>query len=216
MVKKIVILSGMPASGKDTVTERLCALHPSFVPFKKYRAVGPEDKFKDTYFNVSKDEFEAMIRNGDFLQYHGRYGRYYGIAEQTLAELLVQNKIPVIHIGRIENFHTLCRHLPDFEKKHQMKTEIVHILLWETKEILGKRIAARDKTDEEIAKRRAAMEQEFEDNIAMMVNKEHPYTVVIQNSDTDVSCALIADYVHDPSGKPDGYDAFFKYLCQIG
>lgn len=35
MDKKIVIFSGMPASGKDTVTEALCAMDNSFVPFKK-------------------------------------------------------------------------------------------------------------------------------------------------------------------------------------
>lgn len=216
MAQKIVAFSGMPASGKDTVTDRLCTLHPSFVPFQKYRAVGAEDSIKDTYCNVSKEEFEAMIRRGEFLQYHGRYGRYYGIAEKTLAGLLQQDQIPIIHIGRIENFYTLRDRLPAFEQKYQMKTEIVHILLWETKEILGERIVRRDQTDQEIAKRRAAMEQEFDDNIKMMRNNERPYTLVIRNSEVDASCALIADYVSDPSGQPDGYDAFFRYLHQIG
>lgn len=66
MDKKIIVFSGMPASGKDTVTDKLCELNSLYVPLKKYRSVGPEDKIKNTYFNITKEEFEEKIKIGQF------------------------------------------------------------------------------------------------------------------------------------------------------
>lgn len=216
MDKKIVVFSGMPASGKDTVTEALCAAESSFVPFKKHKSVGPSDKIKDTYFNISVEEFEQKIRNGEFLQYHGRYGRYYGIDENTLLNYLQENLCPIIHIGRIENYKTFCKNLPPFERKNGFKADVCHIQLWETKETLHDRIASRDKTKDEIHKRLKAMEQEFEDNIAMMNDHQKPFTFVIRNTDLSKTCNRIMEWLHNDDTKADdGYDEFWSYLRSL-
>lgn len=213
MDRQVILLSGMPASGKDTVTAMLCSSHPEFVAFKKHRSVGPSDKIKDTYFNVSLPEFEKMIENGDFIQYHGRYGRYYGIAKSTLADCFNQNRIPIIHIGRIENYYTFCKHIQAFEAECRFSVQTHHILLWETRDELCKRIAQRDKTEDEIARRIAAMQQEFEDNIVLMKSGEKPFSAIIKNEECFATCEYIVSLVQGRQDRGnEGYDRFWSYL----
>lgn len=214
MDRQIIVFSGMPASGKDTVTIQLCDSHREFTAFKKFRAIEPGQKKKDTYYNVSVSEFEEKIRNGDFLQYHGRYGRYYGIAEKTLLEYFDQNLIPIIHIGRIENYYVLCDGISQFEKKYGVTINLHHVLLWETQEVLIRRIIERDKLEDEIANRIAAMKQEFEDNVVMMKNGEKPFSIVIKNENAVATSEMI--YLLTQNGvHRDGYEEFWRYLEQL-
>ncbi len=215
MDRKLIVFSGMPASGKDTVTEALCSLDSLFVPFKKHRSVGASDKLKDTYFNISAEEFEDKIKIGEFIQYHERYGRYYGISENVLYEYLKNGAVPIIHIGRIENFYTLCRNMPAFEKKYGCKTDVCHIQLWETMDVLKDRITARDKTEEEINKRLAAMSQEFRDSANMMCKGERPFTLVIKNSSLSQTVQKISELVNGSAPADDGYAEFWDYLRSI-
>ena len=215
MDKKILIFSGMPASGKDTVTDKLCEMDSHYTAFMKYKAVGPNDEIKNTYYNISREEFEIKIKNGNFLQYHGRYGRYYGIAEDTLAGLLEKNLIPIIHIGRIENYYMLLKNMPEFERKYGCSIKIVHVQLWETKEQLKLRISKRDKIDTEIKKREAAMEQEFEDAVSMMKRQEKPFSLVVKNTNIDQTCQSIIRYINDSCTEMLGYKEFWDYLKNL-
>lgn len=216
MDRKLIVFSGMPASGKDTVTDALCASNSLFVPFKKHRSVSASDKLKDTYFNISVEEFEEKIKTGEFVQYHERYGRYYGISENVLYDYLKIGSVPIIHIGRIENFYTLCGNMSKFEKKYGCKTDVCHIQLWETMDVLKDRITARDKTEEEIKKRLAAMRQEFRDSVNMMSKGERPFTLVIKNSELSKTCQKISQLVFCGSAPTDdGYAEFWDYLKAI-
>lgn len=214
MDKQIIALSGMPASGKDTVTSRLCQNFPEFVPFKKFRSVTTDMPLKDTYYNITVEEFEQKIKNGDFLQYHGRYGRYYGVAEQTLLQCFEQQLIPIIHIGRIANFYDLKNGVISCETRHSISIKLYHILLWETKEALTERITLRDKTKDEVGGRIEAMEQEFQDNISLITSGERPYTAVIRNINISGTCDMIRRVINGEEFN-DGYDEFRRYLGQI-
>ena len=216
MDRKMIIFSGMPASGKDTVTDALCASDSLFVPFKKHRSVRSSDKLKDTYFNISAEEFEKKIKSGDFIQYHERYGRYYGISEAVLYDYLKNGSVPIIHIGRIENFYTLYKNMPLFEQKYDCKVDMYHIQLWETKSALKDRITARDKTEDEINKRLEAMQQEFRDNVKMMHKGQKPFTFVIKNAVLSETCKKISELLYGTTKLADyGYAEFWNYLKGI-
>lgn len=205
----------MPASGKDTISDMICEMDKRFVPFKKHRSVSEFDKKKDTYYNISHDEFETKITNGDFIQYHQRYGRYYGISEEVLLSYLQTDKIPIIHIGRIENYMALLGNIVGFQKRNNLSLDVIHIQLWETVESLRDRIVNREKNDDEVAKRIAAMEQEFEDNIDLMHKGKRPYTLILKNCDKNTTCSTIINYVDKDTHEVIGYDEFWGYLKKL-
>jgi restriction endonuclease S subunit len=91
----LILLSGTPASGKDTLTKELCTIDKRFVHFKKHK-IASGGKLDDTYYLVTKKEFDQMVENGEFLQYHYRYERGYGVSYKELFFLKEQGKIPVI------------------------------------------------------------------------------------------------------------------------
>lgn len=212
MDKKVIIISGMPASGKDTITRKLCELNPTFVAFKKHRSIRKLDKKKTSYFNISTSEFEKKIANGEFLQYHQRYERYYGISEDVFNGYLEDGKIPIIHIGRIDNLLRLKSGLKHYQEKSGINVSLIHVLLWETIDELTKRINKRDKDDEEIAKRISAVRQEYDDLLKLMQSNIKPFNLVIKNTRIEETCQLIQGYVFKGGSETDGYEEFKSYL----
>jgi len=204
--KSVLCLSGMPASGKDSVSSRLCELDNKFVWFRKHRGVDGEPK--EGYFNITVSQFEEKIKRGDFVQWHGRYGRYYGVDREELRLLLHQGKIPIIHIGRVDNFYSFR----DGLMADAADVRIVHVQLWESRECLKERIAKRDKTPEEINKRLVAMEQEFCDAESVMRGERVPFDIIIRNADLEETCHEIREIMAGEGVVDNGYDEFRKYL----
>lgn len=182
MVKKIILLSGMPAVGKDTVTDYLTSNFDTYTNFKKHKSSSNPSDIKSSYINISHDEFELKKAQGDFVQHHSRYNNQYGIDRKSLYNILESNKIPIIHVGRIENFITI--------KDNLSNIKIIHILLWETYEVLKERITEREKTDIDIEKRIFALKQELSD-IKSLKDSNNFYDFIIQNSNLQDTCNYI-------------------------
>lgn len=103
--REILLLSGTPASGKDEVSAALLKLNSNFEYFKKH--CGSEVAKKDgKYIYVRTKEFNDLVKNGSFIQYHGRYERLYGVSLKELEKHWKINKIPIIHNGKLENWKT--------------------------------------------------------------------------------------------------------------
>ena len=210
----ILVFSGMPASGKDTITDRLIELDSSFKRLKKYRTIESTDSIKDNYYNISYTRFKKMINENAFLQYHKRYGRYYGIAKSTLLECLTENSMPIIHIGRIENYYVFLNGLKEIEKEYSISINVVHVQLWAEKGELIDRIKKRDIVTGEINMRIRAMEQEFSEAKELMKKKIKPFSVIIKNIDIEKTCSLILNYMNKKD-IDDGYEEYRGYLMQI-
>src|SRR5690554_6112528 len=99
---RILLVSGTPASGKDTVTKKLVELEPRFCHFKKHRS-SDQPKNDGTYIHVSQDKFSSLLEQGEFLQHHYRYGRGYAVAKGELRKHWDKGEIPIIHVGKYEN-----------------------------------------------------------------------------------------------------------------
>ena len=97
-----LLLSGTPASGKDTLTKSIVELDDRFVHFKKHK-IASGGKLDDTYYLVDKNEFDSMVSMDKFIQYHYRYDRGYGVSKKEFKHLINCGKIPVIHVGKYEN-----------------------------------------------------------------------------------------------------------------
>ncbi|MDA3055913.1 MULTISPECIES: hypothetical protein [unclassified Campylobacter] len=182
----LIIFSGMPASGKDTITELLIK-DDNFIAFKKHKSVESSDILKDTYYNISKLEFEKKIKNNDFLQFHERYGHYYGVERNEIMKNI--DKHQIIHIGRIENYYIL----KDNISKIPNSPKIYHFLLCENAELLKERIINREKNQNEMQKRILALEQEFDDLKDIL--RQMPFDLVIKNTDQIKTTNLIKKFI---------------------
>ena len=149
----VILLSGTPASGKDTITKELTKIDDRFVHFKKHK-IASGGKMDDTYYLISKDEFDNMAENNQFVQYHYRYDRGYGVSVSELNRLKGLNKIPIIHVGKYENIMKF--------KEFGIKN-ILSILVYTDKNTTKERLKLRHSKDEtEINKRLKAYDEELQ------------------------------------------------------
>ena len=89
-----VVISGVTASGKNTIMEKLFDRHKDWGKYRSY-TTRPKRSEDDGYNHVSKEEFEALIRDGKMLEYalvHSDH--YYGTPKQAVDEAL--EKYPVV------------------------------------------------------------------------------------------------------------------------
>ena len=159
----VILLSGTPASGKDTLTAELNKIDDRFVHFKKHK-IASGGKMDDTYYLISKDKFDNMAENNQFVQYHYRYDRGYGVSADELKRLKELNKIPVIHVGKYENIIKF--------KEFGIKN-ILSILIYADKDTTKKRLELRHSEDNsEINKRLKAYDEEIQQLCDVFKNKK--------------------------------------------
>ena len=149
----IILLSGTPASGKDTITTELNKIDNRFVHFKKHK-IASGGKLDDTYYLISKDEFDNMAESNQFVQYHYRYDRGYGVSVNELNRLKKLNKIPIIHVGKYENI---------IKFKEFGIRNILSILIYADRGTTKKRLELRHNENySEIEKRLTAYDEEIQ------------------------------------------------------
>lgn len=112
-LRPVLLLSGTPASGKDTITNHLVSgvidsCGWAFSQFKKDKLVhdvvsAAHDDRNACYNLVDSNAFSQKVRSGDYIQYHTRYSNGYGVSKAQLEALWKQHLIPIIHNGKQEN-----------------------------------------------------------------------------------------------------------------
>ena len=96
----LIVISGPSGAGKGTIIKEL---------FNKYdgmwlsismtsRDIRSNDIPGETYFFVSREEFEERIRNGVFLEYAEYNGNYYGTPRDKISEKLNQGLDVILEI----------------------------------------------------------------------------------------------------------------------
>ena len=134
----LVILSGVSGSGKDTITKELIKRMENVESLPSYtsREQRPGEVAGQAYVYVSKQEFEEMIKNGDFYEYDIHHDNYYGTSRKLLNEKINSGKIIVkdIDVNGTE-------HLKELLGKD---TKIVTIFLRVPKEELKRRLEQRE------------------------------------------------------------------------
>lgn len=76
----LIVVSGPSGAGKGTICKRLVELCPDIVVSVSVTTRKPragETDGKD-YFFISREKFEEMIENDEFIEYAEVYGNYYG------------------------------------------------------------------------------------------------------------------------------------------
>ena len=97
----LLIISGTTCAGKGTVIKKLLTNHNDIILSTSYTSRPKRESEIDgiDYYFVTKDEFEAKIKNNDFLEYaQVQYGAYYGTPKKEVLELLESGKDVILEI----------------------------------------------------------------------------------------------------------------------
>ena len=96
----VFIISAPSGSGKTSLTNELLKYVPDLefsVSYTTRKPRGSEQSGRE-YFFVSRDQFEKMIGNGEFLEYAAVFGNYYGTARKFLEDAKKRGKDLVLDI----------------------------------------------------------------------------------------------------------------------
>ncbi len=156
---KIFFFSGPSGVGKGTLINYLRETKTDWVfpPSCTTRAPRPREKDGETYFFITKEEFEQRIEAGEFLEYAHVHGEtYYGTLKDKILEPIKAGQI-VIREFDVQGFSQARERLD--------REDFVSIFLRpaDSMDTLVKRIKERAPiTEEELEKRMKSMEKELE------------------------------------------------------
>ena len=86
MSSLIYVISGPSGTGKSTIIDGLRKLIPDLAYSVSHTSRKPRGEERDgvDYFFVEREDFERLIRKGDFLEWAEVYGDYYGTSFSSL------------------------------------------------------------------------------------------------------------------------------------
>lgn len=97
---RLYIISGPSGSGKDTVLQGVFKKCPdiAFSISSITRDMRPGEVEGEKYHFISREEFEAMIKNDDLLEYNVFVGNYYGTPRGPVEKCLAEGKDMLIEV----------------------------------------------------------------------------------------------------------------------
>lgn len=154
---KLILILGPSGSGKGTVLDELRSKHPDYVfPVScTTRSARPGEKDGEVYHFVTKDEFEARIKNDDFLEWAIVHGEnYYGTLKSEILEPLKEGKVIIREVD-VQGLRSIIDLIP----KENLRSIFLTVDGWET---LQRRILKRSQLpQEELDRRRESFLKEM-------------------------------------------------------
>jgi guanylate kinase len=172
----LFIVSAPSGTGKTTLVERLVQRVPNLRMSRSYTSRSARVGEKDgvDYNFISRDRFEAMIRDGAFLEWADVFGSYYGTSAGDTDAALSRGEDVVLVI--------------DVQGARQVRSRgrdtVSVFVLPPSSAILEQRLRGRSKdSDEQIAKRLAVAHRE--------VSEYSQYNYLVVNDELDTAVARL-------------------------
>jgi guanylate kinase len=100
MSGKLFILSAPSGAGKSSLAKALMQALPNLAVSVSHttRAPRPGEQHGVHYYYVTRDEFEAMVKAGDFVEHARVFDNYYGTARASIEQLLAAGRDVILDI----------------------------------------------------------------------------------------------------------------------
>ena len=142
---KLVVISGPSGVGKSTICKRVVEELEAFLSVSA--TTRPESELEQAgreYIFLTRDEFQAKIREGDFLEYADVFGNYYGTPKAPVDAALAEGRVVILEIDIQGGLQV---------KRVRPETQMIFILPPHKRE-LEKRIKDRGRGEDAVAKQR--------------------------------------------------------------
>lgn len=137
----IFVISAPSGAGKTTLINRLLESESSFM-FSISTTTRPRRRGESDgvhYHFVSKEEFNKMIENDEFVEWAEVYGNYYGTTKKEVDRIRKSGKIPLFDVD-IQGSRSL---------KKQIQEGVFIFIIPPSSEVLKKRLVGRETEDNE-------------------------------------------------------------------
>ena len=171
-MSRVFIISAPSGSGKSTLVKRLLAQDHNLIFSTSHTTRAPRgaEVNGEHYHFITRAEFEARIKNDEFLEWALVFGNYYGTHRGILERGQAEGKDVVLDID-VQGARQLKEKIPDAASI---------FILAPSREELAKRLRTRSEDSEEvIARRLAGAAREIEDF--------RRYDYVLVNDDVDLA-----------------------------
>jgi guanylate kinase len=168
----VFIISAPSGSGKSTLVGHLMQRVPSLRFSVSYTTRAPRGQERDgcEYYFISRDQFEARIHRGEFLEYADVFGNYYGTHVSELDRARAEGMDLILDID-VKGARQLRERVPE---------AVSIFILPPSREVLEQRLRSRSQdTGEVIARRLKEARDEIRDY--------SQYDYVLVNEDVEAS-----------------------------
>ena len=114
MIGNLIIISSPSGGGKGTLINRVLESSPEITLSISYttRKIRPGEQHGREYFFVSKEEFEAMISEGQFLEHATVHGNYYGTSLRQVRDVMEKGRDIILEID-VQGAETIFSKMPE-------------------------------------------------------------------------------------------------------
>lgn len=178
MSGKLFVFSGCSGVGKSTVLKQIMEKYPNarFSVSATTRAMRPGEVEGKSYFFVTREAFEEMIRDNDLLEYNVYGDNYYGTPVKPLLSMLADGYDIVLDIEPHGAFNVRARY---------PQAKLIFIAPPSLEELRHRLVTRGDTAPEQIEKRMAQAAWEME--------QKDKYDHVVVNDQLDQCVRQVCD-----------------------
>ena len=142
----VFVISAPSGSGKSTLVQRLLTDVPGLIFSTSYTTRPPRGSERDgiEYNFISREEFEARVQRGEFLEHAVVFGNYYGTSRLAFEKASAEGKDLVLDID-VQGARQLKKALPE---------AVTIFVLPPSRKILEQRLRARSQDSDAVIQRR--------------------------------------------------------------
>jgi guanylate kinase len=176
----VFIISAPSGSGKSTLVNRLMkdVSNLQFSISYTTRAARGQEKHGESYYFVTREEFERRIEADEFLEHADVFGNYYGTHQSEMDRAEAVGCDLVLDID-VQGASQLRKKIP---------FAVSIFILAPSREILEQRLRSRGEDSEEVVRRRLR-------KAAEEIRDYHLYDYVLVNREVNESAAALASIV---------------------